>query len=559
MEVGAAEEICLSTNKQLSDLLQELCELRERGSFCDVVVEVQSCRYLAHKAVLSSTSGYFRSLFLGAPCSNMGPFVVDCVGANAFELALDFVYKGTVTVGSLADLGELHRSAQKLGIVGLEEACSPFLPVLPACPEDASPAANADELNIVEVARVSTVSVFQYGGGGDDGDDGDDDGDDGGGGGSVHAPQTKCSPAPRFGAGLARGIGGSGAFVEWPLAREPFGVAARAGEPAQPRFAAGQERRPHGFPRGAFRGGTGAAFGELVPAADYRIKVESPDEELYEGAGDPRDGLSFPKQELDLATAVLEEGKQPLSFLRMAASPSQSRFAAGGGVQDDEEEEDEEYDDDDAAAAAAAAEEAACAIVRCRACGEAVEESVSALREHSCGHLDMERLACRVCGLRFGNISDAVEHALLHTGVALLACKHCGHKFLSPEKLSAHARGQCKKRKYKGIGTRLSNVRQLKWQRQAVPAERATCGACGAAVAGCMSDLRDHGLVHLDVENQRCRLCGYVSLYKSNLVKHSLVHIGVYLYSCPTCRKSFLFKYEMDRHVCLKAKMETVT
>ncbi|XP_078467454.1 uncharacterized protein LOC144730664 isoform X2 [Lampetra planeri] len=155
---GAEEETFqLASNKQLSDLLRELCELRERGSFCDVVVEVQSCRYLAHKAVLSSTCRYFRSLFLSAPCSSMGPFVVDFLSIRTFELIVDFIYKGHIRA-SRDEMRGLYCAALDLGLECLEEACRPFKSETDDW-GDGSPSGESDEgsdvrMSVVEMQRA---------------------------------------------------------------------------------------------------------------------------------------------------------------------------------------------------------------------------------------------------------------------------------------------------------------------------------------------------------------------------------------------------------------------
>uniref|UniRef100_A0A8C4PZD5 Uncharacterized protein n=1 Tax=Eptatretus burgeri TaxID=7764 RepID=A0A8C4PZD5_EPTBU len=132
----------LTYERHLPDLLRELCELRLTGSFCDVVVEVQSRRYLAHKAVLSSTCRYFRSLFLAEPCSTLGPFVLDFVSIKTFDQVLDFVYRGSVRADR-SDVRLLYHAAKALGLDCLEDICQRMVPLeFLLEPSDSDPGSN---------------------------------------------------------------------------------------------------------------------------------------------------------------------------------------------------------------------------------------------------------------------------------------------------------------------------------------------------------------------------------------------------------------------------------
>ena len=47
----------------LSHLASGLNQLREEATFCDVIITVENEHFQAHKAVLSASSTYFRSMF----------------------------------------------------------------------------------------------------------------------------------------------------------------------------------------------------------------------------------------------------------------------------------------------------------------------------------------------------------------------------------------------------------------------------------------------------------------------------------------------------------------
>nr|XP_032830944.1 zinc finger and SCAN domain-containing protein 10-like [Petromyzon marinus] len=497
MAENAEDDVNLLSTKQLSTLLQELWELRERGSFCDVVVEVQSRRYLAHKAVLSSTSGYFRSLFLGAPCSSMGPFVVDFVSMGTFEQVLGYVYRGDVTV-SRADVRPLRRAARKLELRCLVEACEPYVgcengesngrddddpfdigndfSAVAAAAAAVAPAADCDGWNGEREDRADKER--DAGDAGGLGDDAGGLGDDYAGRGASPAhcikSEPQCEPPAE---GLA-----------WPVKAEELGGRADC--------------------LYADAGGEG---------------LDGGDDGDYDGDGRwrrvPPQGPAFGLE------------PEPAAMALSSASVSlekRYRHAAGGAPER----------------------------VQCGACGEPMDASVSLLREHSCTHLDLERLECRLCGARFAYVSEAVEHALAHTGVPVMACAHCGRRFVSERLMGVHASGRCRKNRGSrgggGGGGRSAPPRHPASAASAGPradcAERLPCKVCAEPLAQSMSALREHGRLHVDAERHACRVCGLQMTSSGNLVKHSLLHIGILLFCCDSCSKKFLFKNQLERH-----------
>ncbi|XP_078472707.1 LOW QUALITY PROTEIN: uncharacterized protein LOC144734410 [Lampetra planeri] len=510
MAENAEDDVNLLSAKQLSTLLQELWELRERGSFCDVVVEVQSRRYLAHKAVLSSTSGYFRSLFLGAPCSSMGPFVVDFVSMGTFEQVLGYVYRGDVTV-SRADVRPLRRAARKLELRCLVEACEPYV------------------------------------GGGDDDEEEEDDEDD------DHL-------AFDGGDNAAEENGGSNGREDDPFDVENDFSAVAAADVAPAADCGGWNGEKEDC-ADEERGDAGDAGGLLD---DYGGRAASPAHAIKSEpqCDPPAEGHAWPVKAEELGGRADCLYRTPATGPRRPAAKASTRRRT-------------------ATAAGAASRRSASSRsrrrhrrrrrrasrrrsttgtrggggpperVQCGACGEPMDASVSLLREHSCTHLDLERLECRLCGARFAYISEAVEHALAHTGVPVMACAHCGRRFVSERLMGVHASGRCRKnRGPRGGGGRSALPHHPAGASPALAdcAERLPCKVCAEPLAQSMSALREHGRLHVDAERHACRVCGLQMTSSGNLVKHSLLHIGILLFCCDSCSKKFLFKNQLERH-----------
>ncbi|XP_078734612.1 uncharacterized protein LOC144948836 [Lampetra fluviatilis] len=487
MAENAEDDVNLLSAKQLSTLLQELWELRERGSFCDVVVEVQSRRYLAHKAVLSSTSGYFRSLFLGAPCSSMGPFVVDFVSMGTFEQVLGYVYRGDVTV-SRADVRPLRRAARKLELRCLVEACEPY----------------EDDEDDDHLAFDGGDNAAEENGGsnGREDDPFDVENDFSAVAAADVAPAADCggwngekedrADEERGDAGDAGGLlddyGGRAASPAHAIKSEPQPKSSAAEPTASTRTPATGPRRP------AAKASTRRRTATAAGAASRR--------------------------------SASSRSRRRHRRRRRRASRRRSTTGTRGGGGPPER-------------------------VQCGACGEPMDASVSLLREHSCTHLDLERLECRLCGARFAYISEAVEHALAHTGVPVMACAHCGRRFVSERLMGVHASGRCRKnRGPRGGGGRSALPHHAAGASPALAdcAERLPCKVCAEPLAQSMSALREHGRLHVDAERHACRVCGLQMTSSGNLVKHSLLHIGILLFCCDSCSKKFLFKNQLERH-----------
>ncbi|XP_032824083.1 uncharacterized protein LOC116950447 isoform X1 [Petromyzon marinus] len=480
---GAEEETFqLASNKQLSDLLRELCELRERGSFCDVVVEVQSCRYLAHKAVLSSTCRYFRSLFLSAPCSSMGPFVVDFLSIRTFELIVDFIYKGRIRA-SRDEMRGLYCAALDLGLECLEEACRPFKSETDDW-GDGSAGGESDEgsdvrMSVVEMQRAEetqeapTAAVDLSG---------------------RQACATVTATATikhrmwnrELEVAACRSVprdqGGDAADASTPLLldvkEEPFSASENGDDDCNGDYnGASAETPPPGgdstappagngtAPPYAILGGSGAGFGEELQCQACGEFVGENDTSLREHAravhldratlscrvcGKKFSLLSNAMQHVVVHTGIAvlqchDCRRQFVSETRLNlhrehhCKKLKQLLARGGGEAGGPPGRAKSAWAADEAAAAAAGE-----VVACRTCGISVLKTMAALREHARLHVDTVSLVCGVCGLQSTFLSNLIKHALLHVGVFLFMCDACGKRFPVRCRLHEHQKSGCR-------------------------------------------------------------------------------------------------------------------
>ncbi|XP_047549983.1 kelch-like protein 35 isoform X1 [Lutra lutra] len=116
-------------------VLQTLNAYRRSGTLTDVVLRAGGCDFPCHRAALSAGSAYFRSLFaagqperglavvpLAPVASETGPDA-----AAALAVVLDYVYGAGVRLRAEDEAAAVLALAERLGVVGLREACASFL------------------------------------------------------------------------------------------------------------------------------------------------------------------------------------------------------------------------------------------------------------------------------------------------------------------------------------------------------------------------------------------------------------------------------------------------
>ncbi|OXB68531.1 hypothetical protein ASZ78_000468 [Callipepla squamata] len=108
-------------------LLAQINRLRVGQSFCDVRLEVGREEFSVHRLVLAASSPYFAALFAGG-MKESGRDVVRIAGveANIFQMLLDFIYTGIVSVGE-HNVQELIVAADMLQLSEVVELCCEFL------------------------------------------------------------------------------------------------------------------------------------------------------------------------------------------------------------------------------------------------------------------------------------------------------------------------------------------------------------------------------------------------------------------------------------------------
>ena len=116
------EKFNLSWKDYQSNIIKSFSSLRNEDNLNDVtLVSDDHVQIFAHKVVLSSSSGYFKDIFI----KNRQPHPILClVGVNSQEVnnVLDYIYKGEVQI-SQDNLNTFLEVAQKFeleGLVGVE-------------------------------------------------------------------------------------------------------------------------------------------------------------------------------------------------------------------------------------------------------------------------------------------------------------------------------------------------------------------------------------------------------------------------------------------------------
>ena len=112
-------------------LLKGLNELRQRHILCDVELKVNTeCNghgILAHRAVLSACSRYFKAMFAGKlKESRKYAILLHQIDANSLQDIVDFAYTGNIAI-TQNNVQDLFASARMLQLDKIVEACRNFL------------------------------------------------------------------------------------------------------------------------------------------------------------------------------------------------------------------------------------------------------------------------------------------------------------------------------------------------------------------------------------------------------------------------------------------------
>ena len=122
-----AETAVFATEEHLSLLASGLQLLRQSKDLCDVVVVVDGHRFHAHRNVLASISGYFRTMFLGEFAERrQTEITLNDVDAASVKTLIDYAYTGEAQC-EIDDIIRLYASAHLLQFDDVVTKCSKVL------------------------------------------------------------------------------------------------------------------------------------------------------------------------------------------------------------------------------------------------------------------------------------------------------------------------------------------------------------------------------------------------------------------------------------------------
>ncbi|KAG5843888.1 kelch-like protein 35 [Anguilla anguilla] len=123
---GKEVDFCLGSCHAMH-ILQVLNSYRQSSTLTDVVLQVDGNEFPCHRATLSASSLYFRTMFHSQMQESRQPLVqLQGVTAQAMENLLNFMYVGKVDVDE-ENVESVFRAADLLGVTMLSKACVQFL------------------------------------------------------------------------------------------------------------------------------------------------------------------------------------------------------------------------------------------------------------------------------------------------------------------------------------------------------------------------------------------------------------------------------------------------
>ncbi|XP_060082281.1 kelch-like protein 10 [Ylistrum balloti] len=104
-----------------------LTDLRTNGQLCDAILEVENRKFSVHRAVMSISSPYFRTLFTNKlTTADQREFVIPSVSAEAMQTIIDFAYTKKAKI-DLKNVKQLLPVADRLHVYELAKQCCDFL------------------------------------------------------------------------------------------------------------------------------------------------------------------------------------------------------------------------------------------------------------------------------------------------------------------------------------------------------------------------------------------------------------------------------------------------
>ncbi|KAL3283247.1 hypothetical protein HHI36_006395 [Cryptolaemus montrouzieri] len=158
---------------------------------------------------------------------------------------------------------------------------------------------------------------------------------------------------------------------------------------------------------------------------------------------------------------------------------------------------------------------------KCQECGKIFNDR-GYLSSHMKIHRDKKEYACSHCPKRFNQRVAYNMHLRIHTGIKPHECQTCGKSFSRKMLLKQHQRVHTGERPY-------------------------SCPECGKTFAD-RSNMSLHARLHTGVKPYACSLCPKSFTKKHHLKTHMNFHTGLKPYSCQKCGLSFSQSSNMRTH-----------
>uniref|UniRef100_A0A8C6U3S6 Zinc finger and BTB domain containing 39 n=1 Tax=Neogobius melanostomus TaxID=47308 RepID=A0A8C6U3S6_9GOBI len=488
-------------------LLSELNRCRLSRRYCDVLLQVGTRTFAAHRAVLSCAGSYFCGLFSRAPDSPdaASVFSLEFVSPANFEKVLTFVYTGEILI-DLIDVGVLYDLAERLGIGELVRACHATFPDLQASCKNSPAHVNSTNNELAACSSAASSSSL-----------------------SSLAPTT-----PR----LRDELPLTGEIIEL-SDDENFLEEKEEDEEEEddllvPCRICGMKLPPD-------------------PAA-VRVHAES---HLTEGGQCVVCGLLFTDGEGGLNHVLSHVGVQ-----LYACAMCHAHFSSRAKLLRHTNRASASFSIPPAALSNSAATGPHCEL-HCAQCGKTLSKDfqVRSVREHALTHASVPSLTCAVCQLPQASLCPLLWHCLSHLSVPAFTCPHCAMCFVERPLLDRHMSAHADEAALRCIfcpqtfrSSAAFHSHLSAHTADALP--NTTAGANGSLLLGKRkADPTIPAPAALSprygtsAKWYRCRYCGKSFAHSGEFTYHLRIHTGEKPYQCKVCLRFFRGRSTMICHL----------